>query len=105
MKKTITIALIMLLVLITGCGSKKLVGRWKTVFNDVNYYYIFNEDKTCAYEMVGVKMECTYEEEEDKVTILYKGNTKPSSYEYKRDGNKLIIKDNHGKDVIYELEQ
>ena len=43
MKKTIGgIALIILLILTVGCGSKKLVGRWKTVVNDVNYYYIFN---------------------------------------------------------------
>ena len=103
MKKTISgIALVMLMILITGCGSAKgLVGKWRAEGYSVDYYYIFNEDKTCAYEMAGAKMECTYEDDGSKVTILYKDNTEASSYEYRIEDNKLIIKDSLGKDVTY----
>ena len=105
MKKYIlSITLVLLFVFVTGCGKKDkgLVGKWKAEGYSVDYYYIFNEDKTCAYEMAGAKMECTYEDDGTKVTILYKGNTESSSYEYKIDGDTLTIKDSFGNDVIYK---
>ena len=36
-------------------------------------------------------MECTYEDDGTKVTILYSGNTVPSTYEYKIDGDILLF--------------
>lgn len=102
MKKTIYgIALVMLLVLVVGCGQKGLVGKWRADGYSTDYYYIFNEDKTCAYEMAGAKMECTYEDDGKAVTILYTGNTAASTYEYKIDGDTLLIKDSLGNDVKY----
>ena len=103
MKKTIYgIALVMLLVLVVGCGKKEgLVGKWRADGYSVDYYYIFNEDKTCAYEMAGARMECTYEDDGKAVTILYTGNTDASTYEYKIDGDTLLIKDSLGNDVKY----
>ena len=84
---------------LTGCGKseKGLVGSWA---HD-KYVYTFNADKTGTYDALGNKMEFTYEDKGDKVSILYKGNTNASEFEYKIDGNKLIIKDSFGSDVEY----
>ncbi len=102
MKKTIfVILLVMVVTLTTACGDKKLVGKWRADGYSSEYYYIFNEDKTCAYEMSGARMECTYEDEGDKVTILYKGNTAANTFEYRIEGDTLIIKDSFGQDVKY----
>ena len=46
-------------------------------------------------------MECTYEVDGDKLSILYKGNTAPFETTYKIDGNTLTIKDSFGSDVKY----
>ena len=92
----------MLVVFVTACGKKEgLVGRWRADGYTTDYYYIFNEDKTCAYEMAGAKMDCTYEDDGTKVTILYTGNTIASTYEYKIEGDTLLIKDSLGNDVKY----
>ena len=83
---------------LTGCNkSKGLVGSW----DHDGYVYTFNEDKTGNYDAKGTKMEFTYEDKGDKVSILYKGNTAASEFEYKIDGKKLIIKDSFGTDVEY----
>ena len=102
MKKMIySFAFIALLVVglfaITGCGKKGLVDSWETS----GYTYTFNEDKTGSYSYGSTKMAFTYEDDGKTVSILYTGNTIASSYEYKIDGDKLIIKDSFGSDVIY----
>ena len=102
MKKNIyIIALVMVVLLTTACGAKGIVGKWRADAYSTDYFYIFNDDKTCAYEMSGVKMECTYEDDGSKVTILYKGNTNSNTYEYTIDGDTLLIKDSFGNDVKY----
>lgn len=109
MKKTfLSIGVIAILVaalfVLTGCGEKNeepltLVGSWQ---HSSGYTYTFNADKTGTYSIDGRFMEFTYEDKGDKVSILYYGNTKASEYEYKIDGNKLIIKDTFGSDVEYK---
>lgn len=102
MKKNIyVIALLLIVLLTTACGAKGIVGKWKADGYSVDYFYIFNEDKTCAYEMSGAKLECTYEDDGSKVTILYQGNTNSNTFEYKIEGDTLIIKDSFGNDVKY----
>ncbi len=101
MKKTIWVIALVLILLTTACGKKGLVGKWRYDGSTTDYYYIFNDDKTCAYEMAGARMECTYEDDGTKVTILYNGNTLANTYEYRIVGDKLIIEDNTGKDVTY----
>lgn len=91
---------------LAGCGNKNsdksdkapIIGSW----NHSGYVYTFNEDKTGSYEAFGRIMEFTYEDDGNQVRILYKGNTVPGTYEYKVDGDKLIIKDSFGSDVIYK---
>ena len=98
MKKHILgIVLLLTLVLITGC-KKSIVGKWKAIDTKTEYYYIFNNDKTCSYEMTVARLDCTYEENDGKLIILYNGNTKPTIYEYRFEGSTLIIKDDNDKD-------
>jgi len=91
------ILLLLLLFLITGC-KKNIIGKWKALDTKNEYYYIFNADKTCSYEMAVARLDCTYEIHENKITILYKGDTKEKTYEYRFEKNTLIIKDDTGKD-------
>ena len=100
MKKIILGLLVIVGILtLTGCNKNKnsIVGSWK----HGEYTYTFKEDKTGNYAVGNNKMEFTYEDDGKKVSILYKGNTTASSYEYNIDGNKLIIKDSFGQDVEY----
>ena len=89
--------LILLLFLTTGC-KKSIVGKWKSINNDNDFYYIFNDNKTCSYEMLVARLDCTYEIDYDKLNILYKGTNTAKTYNYYFEGNTLIIKDDTGKD-------
>lgn len=85
---------------LTGCGKKAantLVGSW----DHSGFVYTFNKDNTGSYDALGNKMNFTYEDAGEKVSILYTGNTAASTYEYKIEGKKLIIKDSFGNDVEY----
>ena len=101
MKKCLLgITLILLLMLTIGCkkNDKSVIGKWKSYESDNEYYYLFNKDKTCSYEMTVARLDCTYEDDGENITILFKGNEKPNVYQYRFDGNKLIIIDSAGKD-------
>ncbi len=91
------ILIFLLLFLTTGC-KKSIIGKWKAIDTKNEYYYIFNNNKTCSYEMLVARLDCTYEINDDKITILYKGDTKEKTYEYRFEKNTLIIKDDTGKD-------
>ena len=92
-KHNLKIILILLLFLTTGCNKKSIIGKWKSTDTKDNYYYIFNEDKTCSYEMTAARLDCTYEIDDNKITIQYKGNNKANTFEYQFEKNLLIIKD------------
>ncbi len=96
-KYLIGIVLFLLLFITTGC-KKSIIGKWKAIETNSEYYYIFNDDKTCSYEMTVARLDCTYEVDDEKITILYKGNDNPKTFKYHFDGNTLIIKDDTGKD-------
>ena len=104
MKKILlSLALVFTLMLvITGCGKKEgLVGSWEhETFK--GYVYTFNEDKTCKYDAYGTIMNCTYEVDGDKLSILYTGNTAPFETTYKIEGDTLTIKDSLDSDVVYK---
>ncbi len=91
------ITLILLLILTTGC-KKSIVGKWRAIETNNEYHYIFNKDKTCSYEMLVARLDCTYEDDGEKLTILYKGNKTPKTFYYHFDGSTLIIKDDAGRD-------
>lgn len=96
-KYLLGIVLLSSIFLITGCG-KKIVGKWKAIESTNEYYYIFNNDNTCSYELAVARLDCTYEDNGKNITILYKGNPTPSTYEYQLDGDTMIIKDDNGND-------
>lgn len=84
----------------SGCakdGSNSLVGSWK----HSSYVYTFKNDKSGSYKSGDKEMKFTYTDDGKKVSILYDGNTTAGEYEYKIEGNKLIIKDSFGSDVEY----
>ena len=92
-KHNLLILTILLLFLTTGCGKKSIIGKWKSYDTKDEYYYIFNKDNTCSYEMTVARLDCTYEINEDQLTILYNGNEKANNFKYRFDGEILIIKD------------
>ena len=108
MKKSIIIIAVVavlvavIFILVGGVGKKEeakgIIGSWQ---HKSGYTYTFNEDKTGTYSIDGRFSEFTYEDKGDSVSILYYGNTKASEYEYRIEGNKLIIKDTFGSDVEY----
>ena len=84
---------------LTACKKEdSIVGSWE---HTGGYVYTFNDDMTGSYTAGGTKMEFTYKDDGEKVSILYKDNTAASDYAYKIEGNKLIIKDSFGNDVEY----
>ena len=89
--------LLLSLFLVTGCG-KSIVGKWRAVGANSEYHYLFNKDKTCSYEMLTARLDCTYEVNNGILIILFKGNEKPNKYEYRFEEDVLIIKDSSGKD-------
>ena len=119
MKKTIKALLILTMLLsaifvLAGCGNNKedskkeeaqkpantIVGEWKYDMGD--YTYHFNEDGTGYYDVGSNKMEFTYETEESKLSILFKGNTVPFETEYSINDNVLNVKDSFGNDTLYK---
>ena len=100
LKRIVLVLVIMIgITCLVGCGKDKitLVGSW----DHSGYVYTFNSDKTGNYDALGRKSEFTYEDDGEKITILYTGNTVASTYEYKIEGDKLIIKDSFGADIEY----
>ena len=79
----------------------RLVGRWRALNSGDNYYYIFNKDKTCYYIMPNARLDCTYEIDDVKINILFKGEKKTKSYPFRFDNDNLIINDEFGKDNVF----
>ena len=76
-KKYFIITLIILLIILMIFkliinNNKSIIGKWKAIDTKDEYYYIFNKDKTCSYEMTVAKLNCTYEIKDTKLIILYK---------------------------------
>ena len=89
----IPISIIIVYLVLTTEKENSIIGKWKSVDATSEFYYIFNEDKTCSYEMDVARLGCTYELEENKISILYKGNSDVKTFNYKIDGNSLIIQE------------
>ena len=90
--------LLFFLLLLTSGSKKSIVGKWKSIDTKNEYYYKFNNNKTCSYEMIVARLDCTYEIDDNKISVLYKGNTKTNTFKYQIEGNTLVIKGENGKD-------
>ena len=94
----LVLIIIFLLFLLFYQGNKSIVGRWKSTNERNEYYYIFKKDKTCSYEMKVARLDCTYEINDNQISILYNGNNKAKTFEFRFDGKYLIIKDENNND-------
>ena len=117
MKKIVTsLAIIVLLfgsaLLLTGCGKEKeekkektesIVGSWR--YEGADYTYTFNEDGTGDYNVYGSEVKFTYSIKDNKISILYDGNTSPFETEYSIKGDTLNVKDSSGNDTLYKKVQ
>ena len=99
----VVVAGIITAIIINNANKKDpLIGSWA----NGSYVYTFNEDKTCSYGISGAgAMECTYEINGDKISILYKGNTAAFETTYSINGNELNVLDSFGNDTIYTRKQ
>lgn len=64
------------------------------------FFHLY-EDGSGNYDAAGVAMPFTYTIEDDKLSILYEGNTAPFETTYKVSDNTLTIKDSFDADVVY----
>ncbi len=98
---TLSVCLLAFILTIAGCengkDNNKIVGKWAYG----SFVYTFNADNTCNYNAAGTNLDCTYEIKEDKLSILYKGNTETFDTKFKIEDDKLIIKDSLDNDVVY----
>jgi len=106
MKKFLSLLVIATICIgVTGCNNTKknpIVGKWAY---SSSFVYTFNEDKTCEYNVSGTIMKCTYEIEDNKLSILYNGDTIPFDTTYSIKDDKLTIKDSMGTDVVYKKQK
>ncbi len=94
MLRILPVILLLLFISIIRSGIKKsIVGKWKSVDEENEYFFYLNRDKTCSYEMKVARLDCTYEYDGEKITILYSGATKSRIYEYHFENDTLIIID------------
>ena len=54
--------------------------------------------------MTVARLDCTYEDDGEKLTILYKGKDKPITFNYTFEGSTLIIKDSANKEYKFNKE-
>ena len=65
------------------------------------FVYTFNKDGTGVYTTGSEALYFNYKDTGKTLKIKYKDQKKPNEYKYRLKGNKLIIKDDNGDDVIY----
>ena len=92
--------LIVLCVMLVGCGSKEkgIVGTWKD--NIDGNIYTFNSDGTGQYKSSSIKANFEYEIEGNKIIITYTGNA-PYETIYSLNGNKLSMTNSYGVNITY----
>lgn len=95
------LSLLLIILFLVVSNKKSIVGKWKSVGKKKEYYYIFNKDKTCSYEMKAARLNCTYKVDDSKLIVLYDGNEKTTTFEYRFEKKVLIITDPSGKDNLF----
>lgn len=117
MKKIISIVTVLIIIVgvfaLTGCGKNEkkdekaaIVGKWKLESNeDVNCYYIFNEDGTGVYELNGVQLNFKFEDKGDKILITYEGNEFSSELKYKVEEDTLVTTNDINEIKKYKKQQ
>ncbi|MBR1484036.1 MAG: hypothetical protein IJ598_13875 [Ruminococcus sp.] len=81
--------------------SQSIVGSWGTELYGDAYVYTFNEDGTGTYSAAGKVMNLTYEVKNGIYYESFEGSSKPNERPYRIDGDKFIVKDTFGDEIIY----
>jgi len=81
--------------------AETIYGSWECI-DYAGAIYTFNEDGTGSYTFAGASMDFEYTDDGNAVTILYPGNTVPSTYKYTVEDDKLNIEDSVESIVVYE---
>ena len=115
MKASKTLALVFILALaclaLAACGgagggeeeaaANPIVGTWASEDFGGAFIFTFNEDGTGNYDASGTDMPFTYTAEDGALSILYDGDDLSFDTEYTVEGDKFIMKDSLGEDVVY----
>ena len=103
MKKVFLLTAVLLTtIILVGCGKKGLEGKWASQEYSGKYIYTFKADGTGNYDAAGTVREFTYKVEDNKLSILYSGDTAPFETTYTINGDTLTVKDSFGSDTIYK---
>ena len=81
-----------------------IVGEWETTIEGVDtvFTYTFKEDGTGSYVYGESNEPFTYTAKSGQLSIQFEGeNMMPWDTTFKIDGDKLIVKDSLGEDVVY----
>lgn len=84
-----------------GIIKSALIGRWVSVDLPV-FAYNFLQDGVGYYSLSDGKKDFKYKDIGGAVIIHYLTDTFPSTFEYRIEGDLLVIKDSFGNDVKYE---
>ena len=85
MKKLLclTVAVVMLLTVMAGCGAKKPEGEYYSA--DLGFSIIFEDDDTLIMEMMGQEISCNYEIDGDKITLEMEGEKETTDFSFEDD--------------------
>lgn len=88
------IGMILMMVLLTGCGKKdELVGKWTTkyelgMYGEITQIYEFHKNKTCKKTLITdmtIEKECTYKRKKDTIEIKYDDQEEEIPYRMEED--------------------
>ena len=84
MKKLLSmfVVFVMLMTVLVGCGDSKPEGEYYSA--DLGFSIIFKDD-VLVMDMMGVQVECEYEIDGDKITIITNGEEETEDFSFEDD--------------------
>lgn len=79
-----------------------IVGSWRFDDQGASLVFTFNADKTGTYDIMGQKMDFTYNDDGSDLNIKFNGDTNVTSTPYTLNGDTLTIKDASGEALVYK---
>ena len=106
MKKILLFLLLVVGVFLVGCDDgKSIIGTWEHKEENYNTVYVYNKDGSGYYTLSvdgeSEKTNFTYEIKEEKLIVNFDGFSEPFELEYRREKNKLYIKDDLGTETEF----
>ena len=78
-----------------------IVGSFKFDDPGASLVFTFNSDKTGVYNIMGQKMNFTYNDDGSNLNIKFDGDSNVTDTPYTLNGDTLTIKDASGSDMVY----